>query len=125
MVMLVISLILTFIFAIISILLLKRATHIRNLNFIEATLVRVERIKESSHKSFEATYRYTVNGKIKLYVSDRKLKKASSFDKTIKLYYSGNKFESPFEKPSEQLMFINMAATALCLVADLVYAILL
>lgn len=122
--MFIVSLILTLVSSTISGLLLKRALSISKNKYVIGKLVSVEIPCEDSVQLYEATYKYEINGKPRIYVSDKRKRRANSFDKEIKLYYKDNTY-SVFEKPSEDILVISLVLTCICVIGLLIYTILL
>ena len=122
--MIIVSLILTIISCGITVYLIRRTAKLSSYNFVIGKLVNVEVVQDSYSKSYEATYKYDVNGRPRIFTSDKHKKKPEAFDKEIKLYYK-NDINSIFEKPSNDITKISMLLTGICLIAFILYAVML
>lgn len=114
------SLGLSIIFLVFLIIAIRKNIKERNNPYVMAKLIQTDLVNNDSSESYEATYKYTLNGHTKIYTSATRYTNPKNFDKEIKLYYI-DKSTKVYEKPSNRLIVIFVIATLLCLGATTIY----
>lgn len=116
------SLVLTLLSVGILIICIRRNMKLNSKPYVMGELIQTDLMLNESSNIYEATYRYNMDGKTKIYISDKKHRNPKLFDNEVKLYYNNKK--QVYEKPSDEILVVSLISTILCLLSTIIFSIL-